>query len=161
MRGLAAAAGCAPMTLYAYFENKADILREIWRRMLDELFHSLETKASSVRDPARRLRLLCEHYVRYWLDHPDRYRMVFMTSGVSQNDVGAFVADEAMARRFALFIDALDKCTPGAPNLKLRGETLVCGLHGIAHSHVTISQFRWEPAEKQVSCLVQAFTKDG
>jgi AcrR family transcriptional regulator len=161
MRGLAAAAGCAPMTLYAYFENKADILREIWRRMLEDLFQSLEKKASAVRDPARRLRLLCEGYVRYWLDHPERYRMVFMTSGVSQSDVGVFVADDGMAQRFALFIDALDKCAPGAPKLKLRGETLICGLHGIAHSHVTISQFPWETAERQVACLVEAFTKDG
>lgn len=161
MRRLADAAGCTTMTLYAYFENKADILREIWSRMLEDLFDELEVMAPGIQRPEPRLHAICARYVQYWLDHPERYRMVFMTPGVSQNDVGVFVASERAAARYNLFFDTLARCAANADpgHLRLRGETLICGLHGIAHNHVTISQYPWESAAEHVNCLVRALTK--
>ena len=161
LRRLAAVAGCTPMTLYAYFDNKADILREIWSRMLQELFAELEGQAAAQTDPRQLLLTLSHHYVRYWLDHPDRSRMIFMTPGVTQGDVGVFVGDGQSTRRFALFSDAIARsiADPEPARVKLVGETLVCGLHGIAHNHITISRYPWENASGHVETLVRALTR--
>ena len=161
LRRLAAVAGCTPMTLYAYFDNKADILREIWSRMLEELFAELEGLAASQTDPRQLLLILSDHYVRYWIDHPDRYRAVFMTQGVTQGDVGVFVGEGRSTRRFALFFDAIARsiADPTEARVKLVGETLVCGLNGIAHNHITISRYPWEDASRHVETLVRSITR--
>ena len=38
MRRLAQEAGCSPMTIYAHFDGKIDILQYLWADVLDDLF---------------------------------------------------------------------------------------------------------------------------
>lgn len=156
MRRLASEAGCAPMTLYAYFADKADILRHIWAQVLNALFADLERTAQTVRDPVKRLRAISRGYVDYWLAYPDDYRMVFMTEGVSQPEVAAYVSGEDGAAQFALFAkamaDALGKAS--STDLKLRTDALICGLHGVAHNAITIGGYPWAPAPRLVDLLV-------
>ena len=109
-------------------------------------------------DPRRWLSALSAQYVRNWLDHPDRYRMGFLTVGVSQSDVGVFVSATGAIGRFAIFFASIASCRTDldAGRLRLLGETLVCGLHGIAHGHVKISAYPWQDPDAQVECLVTA-----
>ncbi len=156
MRRLAAEAGCTPMTLYAYFAAKTDILRHIWAQLFDALFIDLARISEATRDPVKRVHAIAQAYVAYWLAHPDNYRMVFMTEGVTQPEVGVFVADEGAAARYALFTDALKAALPRArpAELKLRTDALVCGLHGVAHNTITISAYPWAPAKRLVEVMV-------
>jgi AcrR family transcriptional regulator len=156
MRRLAQEAGCAPMTLYAYFASKADILRQIWAQFFVELFGELNRKAARVSGPRKRLLLISKRYVRYWLDHPDRYRMVFMTEGVSQADVGKFIGAGSVISHFAIFAETLHAAGIKAASLKLMSESLICALNGIAHNHVTISEHEWESAERLAETVVHA-----
>lgn len=153
MRRLAQEAGCAPMTLYNYFASKADILRGIWLRFLEELFDDLERRHSD--DPAERLVLISQAYVSYWLDHPDRYRMFFMSEGVTQEDVGAFVGTPGVLSRYALFDEALAAAGP-SPRRKLLFEALVCGLNGVAQAHITASARDWEDGEALAAAIAGA-----
>jgi AcrR family transcriptional regulator len=176
MRRLADIANCTPMTLYAYFENKADILHQIWSSHFEALFNELEARKSESDEPALRLVDICKVYVRYWVTHPEHYRLVFMTPGVSQNEVGSFMngpnqregassgvspADHqtsAAVERFVIFFDGLSLCRPtdDQETIRVLGETLICALHGIAHSHVTMSPYPWLEPAIQIECLVQA-----
>lgn len=156
MRRLAQAAGCAPMTLYAYFDSKADILARIWATFLSELFDDLEQLAGATADPTVRLVALSRRYVRYWLDHPDRYRMVFMTEGVTQSDVGAFVGEGDILARYRLFSDSLSAAGADPARLKLSYDALMSALIGVAHNHVTITAYPWEDAERLAEALALA-----
>jgi AcrR family transcriptional regulator len=156
MRRLASDVGCAPMTLYAYFPAKADILSYIWAQVFEVLFEDLAHVAAARREPARRVHAIAQAYVAYWLNNPDTYRMVFMTDGVTQPEVGAFVADTGAAARYALFTDTLQAALPSArrADLKLRTDALVCGLNGIAHNSITIGGYPWAPAKRLVEVIV-------
>lgn len=156
MRRLASEAGCTPMTLYAYFPSKTAILRHIWAQLLAALFADLAHTAAATRDPAKRLHAVSLGYVNYWLTHPDHYRMVFMTEGVTQADVGDFVADDHGGDHYRLFAEALQAVLgrTSAADLKLRTDVLVCGLHGVAHNAITISAYRWAPAKRLVAMVV-------
>jgi AcrR family transcriptional regulator len=155
MRRLADEVGVTPMTLYAYYDAKIDILRHLWAQILDVAFDAVDAAAAKSRDPHARLRAASRAYVAYWLGHRDHYRIVFMTEGVSQDDVGVFMGDAATAERFAFFARAVAASFPaGTAALKGKTDLLICGLHGIAHCQITMSSFKWARADALVDDLV-------
>lgn len=154
MRRLARELGCAPMTLYSYFDSKIDILRALWADVFVDLFDCLEARMAAEPDPRKKLIVLANGYVNYWLDHTEHYRMVFMAEGVSQPEVSAFMDDPEIASRFMAFFEAVS-AIPDAPSspaaLKEACDFLLSALHGIAHCHITMSGYRWSSPEKLVA----------
>lgn len=158
MRRLAKEVGCTPMTLYAYFASKADILSHLWEGIYDEVFAELSALAGSIDSPADRLTAVAAHYVRYWVGNPERYRLVFMTEGVSQAEVSSFLESSAAVGHHQLFFGLVRDVlgSQGDADLKPRSEALLCGLLGIAHSHVTISGYPWCAPEVLTRQIVSA-----
>ncbi len=156
MRRLASEAGCAPMTLYAYFPSKAAILQTLWSAVFDELFDGLERQAAAIGDAKERLRAIARAYAAYWIENPDRYRMVYMTEGVAPEEVGAFVEQSGAAQRFDLFFRTVAEADRSLSEaaVKARTEVLVSALLGIAYNHITTSAYPWEPARALVDTLV-------
>ena len=156
MRRLAAEAGCTTKTLYAYFRTKADILRDIWIDLLEALFADLAVLAEGTPEPRARLEAIAQGYVGYWLANPEHYRVVFMTEGVSQGDVGVFITGPRTAAWFALFSDALRAGLerPSEDEVRLKTDALVCAMHGVAHNLVTISAYPWSAPDRLVALAV-------
>jgi AcrR family transcriptional regulator len=162
MRRLAREVGCTPMTLYNYFENKIDILRDVWAQVFDELFDEIEKTKVVATCPKDAVLQMAHIYTLYWLNHVDHYRMVFMTEGVSQPDVSIFVGEERVLSRFGMLYQALDlalgnKTEPAT--LKLKVDLLICTLNGIAHSMITISAYPWSEASKMVDAAVKGIVE--
>jgi len=161
MRRIATDVGCTPMTLYAYFSGKTDILRQLWADVFDEAFAAVERAGVKHTAPLARLKAAATAYVTYWLDHPEHYRLVFMTEGVTQGDVSVFVDGSPVAMRFQTLLEPLAGATGlsfGRRAFKLKADCLVCGLHGIAHCLITISAYRWSRAKDLVSTQVDGLT---
>ena len=156
LRRLASEVGCTPMAIYTYYDSKLDILRRLWAEVFDAAFSEVERVSAEPATPALRLKAMACAYVRYWLDHPDHYRLVFMSAGVSQRDVAEFVEADAIATRYAVFGTALRACV-GRDDARMAtcAEALICGLIGIAHSHITISGHPWSAADALVGVLVE------
>jgi AcrR family transcriptional regulator len=157
MRRLAREVGCTPMTLYKYYENKTDILRDIWAHVFNELFDEIDRVAARKRNPVSKLNAIAQTYVAYWLTHTDHYRMVFMTEGISQPEVGIFVGNEEILVRYSVFAAALAAASSGRLNqeaLKVKVDLLVCALNGTAHNLITISAYPWAAPDKIVDAAV-------
>lgn len=157
MRKLAAAVGCTPRTLYAYFENKFDILSMLWSRTFEELFDELDTLALVASNPRAGLEAVAQRYVAYWLENPETYFLVFMSGGITRVNVAHYVADQVPQDRFELFTRCLAQAE-GSPldqhSLRLRVEVLVCGLNGIVQAHMTMSGYDWADPEALVrNCI--------
>lgn len=156
MRRLATEAGCTPMTLYKYFADKFAILRVLWASVFGELFDRLDRIAAAERDPRARLHAVAEAYVAFWLEHRDHYFLVFMSGGITQEDVSLFMGDLSMMARFDLFraclADALG--VEEAESVPLKSEVLVCGLNGISQGLVTMSGYPWAAPKALVATLV-------
>ncbi|MEZ5376144.1 MAG: TetR/AcrR family transcriptional regulator [Acidimicrobiales bacterium] len=157
MRRLAGSAGCTPMTLYKYFENKFEILQLIWADVFVELFDALDAVVAVETDPVARLDALAEGYVDFWLEHRDHYFLVFMSSGITQDDVSLFMGDASVISRFDLFARAVAEVlgVDADPDLlRVRSEVLICGLNGVAQALVTMSGYPWA----DTSSLVRGVT---
>lgn len=154
MRRLAKEAGVTPKTLYAYFADKRDILQHIWATFFVELFDQIDQIATSKKAPKARLRAACLHYLAYWIDQPDRYRMVFMSDGVSQTDVSVFLDASPIVARYAVFGKLLDDATGSGKSSAARLNALICALNGIAHNKITISNYDWGKSEALLDTLL-------
>src|SRR5260221_4734309 len=84
MRKIAARVGVSPTALYLYFRDKAELLTQIGETTFAELGTAFGL-ASAAADPIERLRLTMRAYIQFGLDHPDEYRLIFMTgAGLEQ-----------------------------------------------------------------------------
>lgn len=157
MRRLAQEVGCTVMTIYRYYERKIDILRDLWARVFEELFDSLDQLAKLHPDPIDRLQAVAFGYVSFWLEHRDHYFMVFMSSNVDQSDVSIFVQDDALLGRFQIFQRGLaDASFDGLSeaDLTVKSEMLLCALNGITQNLITISAYPWSSPQVLVNAAI-------
>ena len=164
MRRLAREAGCTPKTIYRYFENKFEILRTLWSDVLEELFDGLDGVATAESDPIARLDAVAAGYVEFWLEHRDHYFLVFMSGGITQDDVSSFMGDEELLGRFDLFRSCITEVLgEGAEpeDVRVRSEVLVCGLNGVAQALVTMSGYPWSDPNTLVEGVTSWATSRG
>lgn len=79
MRRIAEKINYSPTTIYLYFEDKADLLRQICERTFKGLAQSVNNISKSSNDPVEKLRLGLNEYIKFGLAHPDEYELVFIS----------------------------------------------------------------------------------
>ena len=77
IRKIADAVGVSAAALYIHFPDKACILREISKRTLEQLLERNREIAARPLDPVARVREMLEAYMRWGLDHPNAYQLVY------------------------------------------------------------------------------------
>jgi AcrR family transcriptional regulator len=158
MRRLANEVGCAPMTIYAHFEGKTDILRYLWADVLAEMSNEIETTLNSVVGARERLQSAAQTFLAYWIDHPDHFRLVFMSNDVTRADVGKFVMDEDTLAHFRVFLGLIREVHPEGHDVKVSSDTLISGLIGIALCMNTVADYPWANATSMTNQLLSSIT---
>lgn len=77
LRALAAELGCSPMTPYRYFDNKEAIFDAVREAAFERFAEAQANAVRSNAEPLDRLRCLARAYVRFALDEPYAYRIMF------------------------------------------------------------------------------------
>jgi len=154
IRRLAREVGCSPMTIYAHFDGKPAILRHLWGAVLGKVFAKITEQVHGVEVPEERLRLAAQCFVAHWLQHPDQFRMVFMSSGVVRADVANFMSDSATIGHFVTFLELVAQTSVPAGGVKIRTEALIMGLIGVALSCNTIRDYPWSDPSEITDILV-------
>jgi AcrR family transcriptional regulator len=78
MRGVAERIGYSATTIYRYYENKDDLLLAVVNEGFSEFARRLTEAAEGVSKPLKRLEALWHAYVRFGLENPVYYQMMFM-----------------------------------------------------------------------------------
>jgi AcrR family transcriptional regulator len=156
MRRLAKEVGCAPMTIYAHFEGKTDILRFLWADVLSDMSRDIEKKLKSVVGARERLRTAAQTFVEYWIIHPDHFRLVFMSNDVTRADVSTFIKDESTLAHFLIFSDLFQEVMPEDLEAEVRTDTLISGMIGIALCANTIPDYPWSDASSMTEQLLSS-----
>jgi len=154
MRRLAKEVGCAPMTIYAHFEGKTDILKYLWADVLRDMSNDIEKKLKSVVGPRERLRSATQTFVDYWIDHPDHFRLVFMSNDVTREDVSTFIMHDDTLAHFRMFSSLIKEVHPEEHDVKMRTDTLISGMIGIALCANTILDYPWADATSMTEQLL-------
>ncbi|MEK0163911.1 TetR/AcrR family transcriptional regulator [Phaeobacter sp. JH20_36] len=156
IRRLAKEVGCAPMTIYAHFEGKTDILRYLWADVLSDMSDEIRKTLTVIAAPSERLQSAAQTFVAYWTNHPDHFRLVFMSNDVNRADVSTFVSDEKTLAHFAVFSDLIREVLPDAADVRVRTDTLISGMIGIALCMNTIPDYPWVDAPLMTERLLKS-----
>lgn len=134
MRRIAGAIDYSPAALYRYFKNKREILSTLRAEGFERFVAGQRLRARTCADPLVRLREGGVDYVRFALDEPEYYQLMFCTD-CTEVDLEGELAASSM-ESYALFRSTVEE----AVNLGFFGETdadtvafsLWSGTHGLA-----------------------------
>ncbi len=169
MRKIAEAIEYSPTAIYVHFKDKDALFQELCASDFGDLAASF-LKLLDVADPVERVRRLGHAYMRFALDHPNHYRLMFMTpklppppnegrecgKGDPTEDAYAFlkatVADGLKAGRYrAELTDA-----------ELVAQTFWAACHGVVSLHITSANdpwIEWADLELRMNTMVDGILR--
>jgi AcrR family transcriptional regulator len=149
----------SPGTIYLYFQDKADILTQISEETFSRLEHKLVSinRDTSV-DPLERVRLGLRAYIRFGLEHPNRYVLTFVR-GSFQCSAGARCFGELLKGvGFAMEAGQISES-----DVVEVSQALWAGSHGLTALLVTCSDFPFVEqgrlVEKMLDILIEGVRK--
>jgi len=86
MRAVAAAVGVSPMTPYRYFADKAELLTGLWDQAAAALHTRLRDAVDAAPTARAKIRAHLDNFIGYWEEHPDQYRLVYMTERTTRRE---------------------------------------------------------------------------
>src|SRR5439155_7610529 len=78
IRAIADAVGVTPPSIYLHFPDKETLLFAVCDRQFAIFDAALESAAATTDNPVEALELRGQAYVRFGLEHPEAYRIMFM-----------------------------------------------------------------------------------
>ncbi len=138
MRKIAEAIEYSPATIYLHFASRDQIALQLVREGFEQLLAAV-APARHVSDPLERLRDIGRRYVRFGLENPEAYRLIFMESPEFSSELFRAQLDapeEPAGRAFAVLADTVrDLIERGVfratLDVDVTAEVLWCGVHGI------------------------------
>ena len=159
-RQIAARVGISQTALYVYFKSKDEMLDRLVAGALRKLGAALD--AVSAEDASDFLRASLTEFLRFGLENPDEYRLVFMRSA-SRRKPGSLAAPEPVQVGDALFNGLLRRIQLGVASGQFRcpkGEretalAVWAAMHGLVALRLANPHFDWPPVETQISTHVE------
>ena len=136
-RSLAEGLGCSPMTPYRYFRSKEEIFAAVRSTAYDRFAEVQEEAAAQGADPRERLGALGRAYIRFGVEEPDAYRLMF---SLAQPNPGSYPGlRDAELRAWRPLREAIDAAVrsgllAGEPDVL--ANVFWSGVHGLASLHV-------------------------
>jgi len=84
MRAVAAAAGVSPPAVYLHFADKDELIFAVCQDVFNQLDRALEAAVEGTDDLIEGMKARGRAYVRFGLEHPDHYRVLFMQAPGNQ-----------------------------------------------------------------------------
>src|SRR5919202_380443 len=79
IRAIADAAGVTPPSIYLHFSDKNELLAAVCEARFRDFDQYLQDATAGIDDPVEALGARGRAYVRFGLEHPEHYRILFMT----------------------------------------------------------------------------------
>lgn len=169
LRRIATAAGITPTAIYAHFADKEALYFAIGQDFFQGLIDRILAVAIEIHEPLPRLRGLMSAYVRFGLEHPQEYRLIFMTphggivgQGRKLSHRGPTEpADQDLnkgAIAFGLLEGEIARLTeagvlrPGSPATV--AEVVWAAGHGLVSLLITHGDFDWTPIDTLVETAI-------
>jgi AcrR family transcriptional regulator len=164
MRAVANKIGYSATSIYLYFSDKEQLLREVVDADVLKLAKALQSTLS-ISDPLERFLQFARHYVQFALTNPNHYRMMFMTqhppcdpalSSIEQHNP----EQDAYAQLIGV---AKSACDAGIFKKEfaepvLLAQTVWAAMHGLCALQINLAEdawINWQPLETRIDFMVR------
>ena len=149
LRKIAEAIEYTPAAIYGHFRDKDELIRTLCKRDFD-VFSTRLASLASVADPLERLRRLGHEYIRFAVEHPQHYRLMFMSPAGLDHDADALERKGDPHRDGYAFLrlsvgQAIEQRRLRAEyaDAELVAQTFWAGVHGVASLQITHAGDDW------------------
>ena len=160
MRRIADRIEYSPTAIYFHFRDKEALLKELCQNDFLSLAQQF-VAMQDIANPLEKMKATGRAYLKFGLDHPNHYRLMFMTPhppvepdnerGNPEEDAYAFlkaiIAQAIEERRFKREYNDVDLVT----------QTVWSGVHGVISLHIAKSNDNWvdwRPIEKRAQVMI-------
>jgi len=151
IRAVADAVGVTSPSIYMHFANKEELILEVCGRQFEAFDAVLAHAAEGVTDPVDAVSAMGRAYIRFGLDHPEEYRLLFMAP------TPEWVMREKKVEHlsgFARVQFAVQRCIDAGAFRPGDAFTITCGLwanvHGLTSLLIANPHFPWPKVEDLV-----------
>lgn len=163
IRAVADAVGVTPPSIYRHFPDKDSLIYEVWDRRCGTLDVAFEEALVGVDDPAEALHAIGRAYVRFGLENPEPYRLVFMTRA---DPASPEEAAERLGQieAFTRAVDLVQQCIDAGLMRPEHTDALRVALvvwahvHGLVSLMITKTDFPWPQDEEWIDMAVASCT---
>ena len=159
IRAIADAVGVTPPSIYLHFPDKEALIVAVCERHFEIFDSVIEQAGAIVDDPVESLRRRGRAYVRFGLDNPEPYRILFMSR--TGGDRRLEVITGAGGRAFQHLVDAVQRAIESGDfrtvDATFAATALWTAVHGITSLLISLPDFPWPDVDALVDhvCDIQ------
>jgi AcrR family transcriptional regulator len=136
MRKIADKIDYSPTTIYLYFKDKNDLLRQICEETFAKLGQKLDSIGRKHGKTVHGLRKGLRAYVEFGLEHPKHYEVTFMLLLTRDLDEAEYQFAESLGKKAFDFLrssvaDSMESGAIEEGDIDLISQTLWAGIHGV------------------------------
>ena len=158
IRRIADEVGLSSTALYMHFRDKDEILVEICQGAMEQLLTLAAQIAAQEKPAADRARDMIEAYIRFGLDNPSTYRLVFCSHGrhlspESQAPV-EILGDRCFQKLHNVVAEIAEQGRLKSPGALVATQVLWSAGHGLVSLMITQPDRQWAPAPVLTAALL-------
>jgi AcrR family transcriptional regulator len=157
LRGVAREAGVAAPSVYAHFADLDELVLEVIRRHLADLAEAVHAAVRDAAPGVEALRRAAHAYVRWGLERPGPYTVVFEGRALRQltrdEELGLGAGDDLLGELGAL-VAGLPRPPADPPRAAL---AVWSGLHGIVSLRTAKPAFPWPDLDVHVDAVLEPY----
>jgi AcrR family transcriptional regulator len=154
IRAIAKAVGVTPPSIYLHFAEKTELLFAVCSKHFLALDAAIEAAAAGAASPLDELRLRGRAYVRFGLEHPEQYRILFMSKPSATP--AAWTAEAMLANAaFVHHVGAVQRAFPSVADPTLVALGLWAAVHGVVSLLLAQPDFPWPDVDALVDHMLR------
>lgn len=154
IRAVADRVGVTPPSIYRHFEDKTSLMFAVCHRQFERLDVELRAHREAESDPVDAVMACGRAYIRFGLEHPETYRIMFMGHwDMTPEEYG----DEVLAEEgaFAGLIQAVQAVADAGrlrPGIDVMQTTLAlwANVHGLVSLRISKPNFPWPDLDEHI-----------
>jgi AcrR family transcriptional regulator len=149
IRAIADAVGVTPPSIYLHFADKEELIMAVCVDRFQELDRLMAEVAETATDPLDEVRRRGEAYIRFGLENPEQYRILFMAHARA-------AAPEKVQEWAALqhMVEAVQRCLDAGLMVGEDAFVITVGLwamvHGTTSLLISMPDFPWPPVDEVI-----------
>ncbi len=162
-RQIAAKVGISQTAVYSHFATKDEMLERLandaWSG-LGKAFDEIERNSANFSGPAAKLRVMLAGFMRFWLEHPDDFRLVFARKAMNTCESACSQQSPSEGRKL------LERLVFGVEEVARSGElrqydsastmalSIWAAISGLVSLRLTYRDFPWPPRDEHIESML-------
>jgi AcrR family transcriptional regulator len=154
IRAIARECGCTPPAIYMHWSDKNALLDDACQLQFEALDRCVAEAAEGVDDPVEVMRRQAHAYVRFGLENPEHYRLLFMHGDLVRREPEELLRLSCFGRVLRTVEQATEAGRLRHDDPLLLTIALWSAVHGITSLLIAKPDFPWPPLDDVVNQVI-------